>query len=1238
VTSSVSDASAGGAGGASGVGFQNQVFAWAAASVIAEEPLLQPLVVGTVVQVGAQTGSEVDDVVVLTDSGNGVFLQAKIKLASSTHAGSPLSKGLKQAVRQYLVGTVPEPGSSGRRFDPARDAIVLCTDHAAPSTIRVDLAAAVSRVASQPSGTVLGAELTKKQDRVLSVALDHIRRLWSAETTGGDPSDEEIRALLKGLHILTLDLDDGRKDQQAAIGVLHRGIAEAKQGLVSWRALVNAGQVASEKREWRDRAALALALSYDGVVVSVPARYAPDVALIRGRSTVNLASLQTEARLPITPDGLFITRSVAKTLRDLQSRQPTLVVGDAGCGKSAVLQDLATSRHGVEEVVVLLAADVAGANKLQTAAPLQEVLRAWPGPPGLVVIDGLDALRGSEDRESLSKTVSAMAGTRWQVVASARSFDTRNSQPVRKAFAGTPISGESAEVDPRLPDVRHLLVGDLSDADLDREFVAPMPLAIVLTEASRDLRQLLRNPFNLRLAAELVKSLTSSQHDDLLEVRSRVELLGRYWDWRIRNEFSYARDALLRRLVLRMVADRRLQVVLQEPTVLASDSAALEALLSQGVLSTHDGPIPGLGRALGFSHNILFDYATAIYVLHHPVDPSGLVTTLDADPSLPLIARPSFDLLIDMLWRTGSSGDFWSTVLMVANSEHVLASLAIASRIVNLATSGNDLLELAATDIAPTGALCARQQLIRQIVSAARAPAVLPDAARAVSPLARLARALAENAVASYTDGALATDLVLALQARAPMKHGGPSADDYERAEAIALVLDACRSDPRAREAMAGALVRQLENVIAGSIEVRDAVRRLLDDTNALGQWGGTVTMWFPDASLATLESDPELACRLAVVSMTFKEVREESVELGLSQVLPLNESRKQQAQHAAYRLVKNFPQICATDVVTATAIACGIVASGVSTGEVVFGSIRPSWPMVGYGAVGSLNPSYGFGLSRYSHKEEQKMLKAVADALLEAQPELQEKAVFRLVTEVREGWVWASLMQDTPHPGKLARILFPAFESGTVLAHPDTFTYASTLIKAAVEERTVSHQEIEAAVVRAMELVDVNDRSVHVKDVLVGCLDPAAITDGAIAAHLASLGDEVPDIPSPPTVVTEIGQWSRVDQLVRQGDITLGSEIEQSARYLQKRLDEAGTNRPGTDSEMGNLVEALTNAQDTFAAALDTPAGLENLVLEAACRLACDPLIGPDHTVALLLMEILEQGSEHPDAGKVSP
>jgi hypothetical protein len=58
VTSNTSAASAGGSAGASGVGFQNQVFAWAASCLVAEEPLQIPFVVGNVVQVARRRGSK----------------------------------------------------------------------------------------------------------------------------------------------------------------------------------------------------------------------------------------------------------------------------------------------------------------------------------------------------------------------------------------------------------------------------------------------------------------------------------------------------------------------------------------------------------------------------------------------------------------------------------------------------------------------------------------------------------------------------------------------------------------------------------------------------------------------------------------------------------------------------------------------------------------------------------------------------------------------------------------------------------------------------------------------------------------------------------------------------------------------------------------------------------------------------------------------------------------------------
>lgn len=1234
-----SDASSGGAGGAAGVGFQNLVFAWAASCVVAEVPLLRPLAAGVAVNVGAQTGSEVDDVEVLTDQGNSVFIQAKIKLQLSAAIDSPLAKGLRQAVSQFLSGAVVEP-SGPRPFDCLRDAIVLCTDTKGPATIRTNLADAIPLIASQPDGSPLDRELTKPQSNALSVALTHVRRLWAVEKGGTAPTDEDLRMLLKCLHVLTLDVGKGGADEQAAISVLHRGLEDKTQAAAAWQTLVEAAQDASERRQWRDRAALTLAMAQKQIVTTVGARYATAIATIRDRSSANLTKLQSEALLPVS-GGLFISRTTAKTLKELESRDPILIVGDAGSGKSGVLQDFATSRRDVEEVVVLLAEDVAGANRLDPGTPLVEALRGWSGPPALLAIDGVDALRGSGDRETLGNMVAALTGTRWQVVASARSFDASNSRPLQRAFAGPPISSAEGEVDPRLSLVRHLRVGDLSDEDLDREIVEPMPLASVLAEASPDLRALLRNAFNLRLAAELADSLTASQHSELLSVRTRVDLLGRYWSWRILDEGAQAREALLERLVKKMVDSRRLQAEKSEPTVLGSDSVALDDLLSRGVLASFEGPISGHSRAVAFTHNILFDYAAAIYVLLDIHDPAnGLVRKLDADPTLPLVARPSFDLLVDLLWQSRPESQFWPTAIAVASSDHVLASLAIASRVANLAAEADDLTALADTGLeAADGTMTGHQRLAAQIASAAQATAVVTNAEAIVVPLSRLARALSEQSTTSFTNAALATDMIRGLQGRIPI--GSVQGDDgsRERALTVANLLDSLRADPPGTERLAGALIHQVQYVVARSAEVRQAITRLVDDREALAQWGGTVTAWFPDIAAKTIETDPDLARRLSVTSVTFVETRDEDVTMGGSSVLPLRESRRQQANFAVYQLGEAYPALAASDVNVAAEIACDVIDHIEPTQLELSARQRddaPEWPMTSANATGWIEHSYSIGLSNYWHDDEQKYLKAVADGLLTAGDDAASRTVDVLVDRLHVGWAWAALMIEASDPAALFRVLRPAFSSGTLLAHPSSHPQAATLLKAAVQVRSVPHEELEAAVSNAIALLDRHERGDHTKEVLVGCLDADLIADEQLASRRKALGDTAPEIPSGASDEREThGRWSAVDQVLGEEGATLSPGVEQAARALEKALNDIGENHTESDEQLDALAGAFVDAHSAFENTPEIPVHIERVLLDGAIRLARDTKITPDHSIAPLLLDVLEARSDNANVGR---
>jgi hypothetical protein len=1263
------------------VGFQNLVFAWASAFQLAEDPLPQRLVQGVVNGVGAQTDWPVDDAAVTTRDGNVLVIQAKVGLNLGSASDSALAKAIHQAVEMFLSGVVPVAKAGGRPYDPARDAIVICTDGSARGTITRDLATAVRRIASHPPGTALSADLTSKQATAFKICHEHIMRSWTA-LAGDSPSDEDLRHFLKSVHVLTLHLQPDGEHREAALNVLERCLVEPSKKLSAWMVLTNEAQQASQTRTWRYRKDVVLALAEARILVRPPERLSQDIRVLTDRSATNLSKTRAEASLPVGAGReIHIPRSVAEVLVTDERRDPILVVGDAGAGKSAVVHELALNRSAQEDVVLLRASDVAGTNRLQTREPIEQVLLAWPGAPALLVIDGVDALRGSEDRQSLSELVEALAETRWQVVASARTFDTRNSLPLRRAFAGHPVSSDPAMFNPQLANVRHLLVGDLSEGDLVEQIVPPMPLADLLATASSNLRALLLNPFNLRLAAELSEDITVEERASLLQVRSRVELLHRYWEHRVRGADQYRRTALLRRLVAAMVTSRRLDVPIEEPTVRGEDSAPLETLLNRGVLAVNDGPVPGVGGTVAFSHNILFDYATAVHFLYSGYDtPSTLIGLLDDDPSLPLVARPALDFLIDMLWQARATGGFWPTALALSAPRYDLASMTVASRIVRLAHLPDDLVPLGPgpdEDASDGPEPDPKQRLTSHLIGAMRVTSLLPDPLRMVVPAVVLAENLVAGSAVSYRNVALAADLIIAMQQRVPADAGDPvETRKAERGAVVASLLQACRSMPQRTEHVASVLVRQCEHLIADSPELRQALRAVLDDSVTVAQWGGSVLAWLPELVLPVLDHDPQLARRLATEPLIFVETRDETVLLGGSAVLPLHVSRRDNAEMAGHQLVEVFPRVCAKDPVTGALILCDLArhredsfsdfllndgAAG-SDELAASDSMEPSecpqqprlgdaktdlqlrdesgdatvpdpvvWPVEAHEQTGWLEPGYGLGLSEYEHEDEQKMFTALA-RLLTSKPQAAADVVRTFVANLHEGWAWAALMQDPASPSELARALFPAFRTGTLLAHPDTSTYAARLLAAAVHTSTVPHADAEAVILAAIDLVERHALGDFYGDVLVGCLDPDQLTDPALVDRRQRLGDDPPQIPHPHRIGTTVTPYRTVDHVRRQG-IDVASEAEGAALALQEALQRADDKTQNADAAIDALTASFSHAAVVFASS-EVPTDYRSLLVRAAHRLTAADAVTPPSTTGRLVFGVLTDAWRSDDAG----
>ncbi|MDD7968432.1 NACHT domain-containing protein [Actinomycetospora lemnae] len=1228
-----SSASVGGAGGAAGVGLQDRVFAWAAAAMVAEQPLLGELVAGPVARVGAQTGHELDDVVVQTTLDNYALVQVKARLSLGTSSSSPLGKALQQAVAQYLAGPLRSADGAQRAVDPSRDALVLCTDSSAPATIRRDLPVALRRVVSHPPGTPLDQELNAGEEKALGVVLAHVRRLW-VENVGHMAGDEALRGFLRALRVITVSAAEGEADQRAAIAQMSASTLSAADASEAWGHIVSEAHAASEERRWLDRAAVGQALANHRIYLVPPSRYAADIQALQELSIANLRALESEAGLPVG-DGVFIERSVGEAALADDSGENLLIVGDAGTGKSAVAQQLARARSVTQTVVMLRASDIAGVNRLRLGSPLSAVLAAWTGPAALLVIDGVDALRGAEDREVLSALVLGLVGARWQTVATVRRFDARNNVRLKRAFRGDPLSGEPTQVDTSLARVRHLLVGDLTESELETGLASSAALGSVAAVAQPELRVLLRNPFNLRLAAELAPDLSINE---LLAIRSRLELLEAYWGWRVVETDQVARVALLRRLCRVMISARRLEVAEAEPVVAAVDSSSVEALLSAGVISGGSQFGDAAPRVLSFAHNILFDYATAIYVLLDPSEPQKLLPLLDDDPSLPLVARPSLEIAVDLLWSRAGGEVFWPLLLELAASPHELTSLAFAGRLLALVQEPRELEPLTPERGRPDQAagLSPEQKIVSQVIGALRTSALplAPDGA--LRPLAALARGLAENA-ASSVDLGLSFELLRALRDRF-----GDATDEDDRARAVAALLEGCRADPANRERLAGAALRLVSGAVVVSTEVRGAVGRLLDDRDALEQWGGTVLTWLPDVVVALAAHDRELSRRVASAIVTFRETRDEQVAFLDSPLLPMRESRAQQAQHGVWRLGQVFGELCAADLSLAALIFCDLAPAPPAEPDA-------RWSLSVPGATGSLG--YGSRAFMSPHDVEETAAHALAGALARAGAGDARAAVAALVANLRNVFAWSSLLtpEHDDDAVELGQAVLPALASGALLAHPVSAAAAAGLVAALADSQAGVDGELETAVLNAHSLLEaeaaeathdaddeawVHDVLQRQKDALTGCLRPDAVTSPALVARLAEIGPQGTPRPEPPvTVGASVSPWTATDRLREQG-IELKAETDAVVRRLDEELRLVQSHNDERPDAQRRLPDLFTEADNVFEQDDELPQAALELLLDAAGALARDERVGHDSDRGRRLVELLLWAADQSECG----
>ena len=667
----------GGSATAGGMNFQHSVAAWLAVQILAEKSTSPPwnmAAESTLEWIRCETEQPVDDIAIGTSTGGLLFVQAKRTLNLSASTDSEFYSVADQFVRQFISCRAAQSLPWIHPLEAGRDKLVLATSTQSPATIREALPKALQKLKlGQVHSDDYEHGLNEVETEKLGILKCHIQESWKKHT-GSLPSDDDLLKLLSVINIEVLDLDNGRDEQNAKTILRTAVLNKEHQSEVAWSTLVNLCSEYAENHGGGNRTDIQKALMHAGIHIAPLRSYQKDIAALRDVSSITKAALTHLSDIRLKGQRIKIQRPSTLALRKASESSSILVVGEPGAGKSGTLVDLVDLLEKESQDFVFVAVDHLSASSLPSLKSefglehnFVQVLENWTGEePAYLIIDALDAARGNE-AINLVKTLMRIVidkKSRWHIVASIRKFDLRYGVEIRQLFPGQPVEHF---YDKEFPSQHHINIPKLSEDELLQFQNQSSELQQLIANASIELLELLKIPFNLRLVAELIDSGTTL--DELSPIRTQLELLERYWLSRVvrTDGLSDAREGLLLLVCKEMIKTRKLQVQRAEFSTNPDNSPLLNYLLSSNVLTEwSDSPVGLLNRnILAFSHHVLFDYAVARLVFRQTA--SLLLEMLTNEPDLSISLRPSLVFHFRYVWIYDLSA-FWQLVFNMVNS------------------------------------------------------------------------------------------------------------------------------------------------------------------------------------------------------------------------------------------------------------------------------------------------------------------------------------------------------------------------------------------------------------------------------------------------------------------------------------------------------------------------------------------------------------------------------------------
>lgn len=537
--------------------------------------------------------------------------------------------------------------------------------------------------------------------------------------------------------------------------------------------------------------------------------------------------------------------------------------------------------------------------------------------PGFFVVDGFDAARSDKTQRQLmgliQQVVNRLSAT-WRIIVSVRTYDASKSVDLLRLFS----AAEHASVPPpeyHLPGVgcRHFHVPLLSQKEVDAAAETIAGLPDLLRNASDYFRALTRTPFNIWLLEQLLSD--PALIDELSTVRSEIELLTMFWRERVdKGPHAESRTVLASRIAERMVTEHSLSCRKDQVFEFTQEDAWHD-LLSASILEE----VGRQKQRVGFSHNILFDYAvSALLIEDTPVDFERFVS---ADPSRPLFLRPSLNYFFTRLWFT-QPNSFWNILWHILPSEKV--HMRLFARLLPTAVVANELRR--SDELQPL--LEQRSQdrelgdeAILRLLQAFRAlnierdavwcsilhelsldlsPSFVADLATCLSGIFDRAKNSQDSALVASCGSTARNVLAWVWQQRGDVE--GKRFDRLGSGWILPIIAQSFSSAPQESRRI---LEPILEIVREKGFPI-DFLYRLTHELNHI------------------VTSDPEFVGMVYRAVFENPETSEEKTEMG-TPILPMSSTRRQDYQMCHFNLKEQFPAFVAAapEVATVTAIHC---------------------------------------------------------------------------------------------------------------------------------------------------------------------------------------------------------------------------------------------------------------------------------------------------------------------------